>query len=100
MNIRYVEGIEALAPLLHLRLASFDRDQEPPEIKAKEGGTLAWGVAQGDASLKAREQPPDLIGDRGEVGKEAMLRILGENPMRVAEKALALKNALQAGGKL
>ena len=100
MNIRYVEGIEDLAPLLHLRLASFDRDQEPPEVKAKEGGTLAWGVAQVMQALKPGEQPPDLIGDRGEVGKEAMLRILGENPMRVAEKALALKNALQAGGKL
>ncbi len=100
MNIRYVEGIEDLAPLLNLRLSSFDRDQEPPEIKAKEGGTLAWGVAQVMQALKPGEQPPDLIGDRGEVGKEAMLRILGENPMRVAEKALALKNALQAGGKL
>ena len=72
MNIRYVEGIEDLAPLLHLRLASFHRDQEPP----------------------------DLIGDRGEVGKEAMLHILGENPMRVAEKALAIKNALQVAGRL
>ena len=99
MNIRYVEGIEDLAPLLNLRLSSFDRDQEPPEIKAKEGGTLAWGVAQVMQALKPGEQPPDLIGDRGEVGKEAMLRILGENPMSVAEKALALKNALQAAGK-
>ena len=100
MNIRYVEGIEDLAPLLNLRLAGFDRGQEPPEIKAKEGGTLAWGVAQVMQALKPGEQPPDLIGDRGEVGKEAMLRILGANPMNVAEKALALKNALQAGGKL
>jgi hypothetical protein len=29
-----------------------------------------------------------------------MIRILGPNPMSVAEKALALKNALQAAGKL
>ena len=100
MNIRYVEGIEDLAPLLNLRLASFDREQEPPEVKGREGGTLASGVAKVMQALKPREQPPDLIADRGEAGKEAMLRILGENPMRVAEKALALKNALQAGGKL
>ena len=100
MNIRYVEGIKDLAPLLNLRLASFRRDQEPPEVKAREGGTLAWGVAKVMQALKPGEQPPDLIGDRGEVGKEAMLRILGENPMSVVEKALALKNALQAGGKL
>jgi hydroxymethylpyrimidine kinase/phosphomethylpyrimidine kinase len=100
MNIRYVEGIEDIAPLLHLRYASFDRAQEPPAVKAKEGGTLAWGVASIMEKLQPWEQPPDLIGDRGEVGKEAMLRILGEDPSRVVEKALALKNALQAAGKL
>jgi hydroxymethylpyrimidine kinase / phosphomethylpyrimidine kinase / thiamine-phosphate diphosphorylase len=100
MNIRYVEGIEDIAPLLHLRYANFDRAQEPPAVKAREGGTLAWGVASVLDNLQSWEQPPDLIGDRGEVGKEAMLRILGEDPMSVAEKALALKNALQAAGKL
>ena len=100
MNIRYVEGIEDIAPLLHLRLAGFDRAQEPPEVKAREGSTLAWGVASVLAALKPWEPPPDLIADRGEVGKEPMLRILGEDPMGVVEKALALKNALQAAGKL
>jgi hypothetical protein len=29
-----------------------------------------------------------------------MIRILGPTPMHVAEKALALKNALLAGGRL
>jgi hydroxymethylpyrimidine kinase/phosphomethylpyrimidine kinase len=100
MNIRYVEGIEKVAPLLHLRLDSFDRSQEPPEVKAQEGGTLAWGVASVMQQLQSWEQPPDLISDRGEVGKEPILRILGEDPMSVAKKALALKNALQVAGKL
>jgi hydroxymethylpyrimidine kinase/phosphomethylpyrimidine kinase len=100
MNIRYVEGIEDMAPILHLRYASFDRAREPAEVKAREGGTLAWGVASVLDNLQSWEQPPDLIGDKGEVGKEAMIRILGEDPMNVAEKALALKNALQAAGKL
>jgi hydroxymethylpyrimidine kinase/phosphomethylpyrimidine kinase len=100
MNIRFVEGIEDIAPLLHLRYASFNRAQEPSEVKAREGGTLAWGVASVLDNLQSWEQPPDLIGDRGEVGKEAMLRILGEDPMSVVEKALALKNALHAAGKL
>ena len=100
MNIRYVEGIEDMAPTLHLHYASFDRAQEPAEVKAREGGTLAWGVASVLDNLPSWQQPPDLVGDRGEVGKESMLRILGEDPMRVAEKALALKNALQAAGKL
>jgi len=100
MNIKYVQEIEAIAPLLHLRLMSFDRAQEPPEVKAREGGTLAWGVASVLKQLKPWEQPPDLIIDQGEVGKEPMLRILGEDPMSVVEKALALKNALQTAGRL
>jgi hydroxymethylpyrimidine/phosphomethylpyrimidine kinase len=100
MNIKYMEGIDKIASLLHLRLASFDRVHAPPELQAHEGGTLAWGVASVMQQLESWEQPPDLIGDHGAVGKEPMLRILGENPMSVAEKALALKNALQAAGKL
>jgi hydroxymethylpyrimidine kinase/phosphomethylpyrimidine kinase len=97
MNVRYVEGIAELAPLLHLKTASFDRSQEPSEVKAREGGTLAWGVA---AALQSARTPPDLIYDTGDWGKEPMIRILGPDPMAVAEKALALKNALQAAGKI
>ena len=97
MNVKFFEGVDDLALLLHLRTASFDRGAEPPEVKAQEGGTLAWGVA---SVLKPGQPPPDLIYDRGEFGKEPMIRILGPTPMAVAEKALALKNALQAAGRL
>jgi hydroxymethylpyrimidine kinase/phosphomethylpyrimidine kinase len=97
MNIKFFEGLEELALPLHLRVASFDRGAEPPEIKAREGGTLAWGVA---SVLQAGASPPNLIYDRGEVGKEPMIRILGPTPMRVVERALALKNALSAAGRL
>ena len=97
MNVKFFEGVDDLAPLLHLRVAGFDRGAEPPEVKAREGSTLAWGVA---SVLKPGEPPPDLIYDRGEWGKEPMIRILGPTPMAVAEKALALKNALSAGGRL
>jgi hydroxymethylpyrimidine kinase/phosphomethylpyrimidine kinase len=97
MNVKFFEGMEDLAPLLHLKVASFDRSQEPLEVKAREGSSLAWGVA---SVLKPGVPPPDLIYDRGDWGKEPMLRILGPTPMAVAEKALALKNALRAAGKL
>ncbi|MFP3868063.1 MAG: bifunctional hydroxymethylpyrimidine kinase/phosphomethylpyrimidine kinase [Desulfobacteraceae bacterium] len=95
MNIRFFEEVERLAPLLHLKVASFERAQEPPDIKAKEGSTLAWGVA---SVLKPEEPPADLIYDRGEWGKEPMIRVLGPDPMSVAEKVLALNQALEAAG--
>jgi hydroxymethylpyrimidine/phosphomethylpyrimidine kinase len=97
MNVKFFDGLDDLAPLLHLRVASFEAGAEPPEVKAREGSTLAWGVA---SVLKPGEPPPDLIYDRGEFGKEPMIRILGPTPMSVAEKALALKNALLAAGRL
>jgi hydroxymethylpyrimidine/phosphomethylpyrimidine kinase len=82
MNIRYVERIADLAPLLHLKVATDERGHEFENV------------------LKPGEAPPDLICYQGDTGREAMTVILGPNPMAVAEKALALKNALQAGGKL
>lgn len=100
LNLKLLPGIRELAPLLHLTAASFDRALEPPEVKAREGGTLAWGVASVLDALKPWEPPPDIIYDHGEVGKEPMLRILGETPLQVAEKALALKQALRAHGRM
>jgi len=92
MNIRFFEEVEQMATLLHLKVASFQRSQEPPEIKAREGGTLAWGVA---SVLKRDELPPDLIYDRGEWGKEPMIRVLGTDPHNVVEKVLAIHQALR-----
>ncbi|MGQ9920517.1 MAG: bifunctional hydroxymethylpyrimidine kinase/phosphomethylpyrimidine kinase [Desulfobacca sp.] len=94
MNIRFIEEVEALALLLHLKTAHFDRSQEPPEVKAREGSTLAWGVA---TVMSPGEPPPDLIYDRGDWGKEAMIRVLGTDPMDVVSKVLALQQALAAG---
>jgi hydroxymethylpyrimidine/phosphomethylpyrimidine kinase len=90
MNVKLFEDIENLAPLLHLKVASFDRSQEPLEVKALEGNTLAWGVA---SILKPGAPPPDLIYDRGDWGKEPMIRILGTSPIN-GEK-LSLKGALR-----
>ena len=97
MNVKFFEGIDDLALLLHLRVASFERGAEPTEVKAQAGGSLAWGVA---SVLKPGQPPPDLIYDRGAVGKEPMIRILGPNPMSVVEKVLALKNALRVAGRI
>jgi hydroxymethylpyrimidine kinase/phosphomethylpyrimidine kinase len=97
MNVKFFEGVENLAPLLHFKIASFDRSQAPPEVKDRDVETLAWGVA---TALSFGASPPDLILDTGGWGKEPLVRILGPNPMSVAEKALALKQALHVAGKL
>jgi hydroxymethylpyrimidine kinase / phosphomethylpyrimidine kinase / thiamine-phosphate diphosphorylase len=97
MNLRFIESIAELAPLLHLRAVSVDRGGESAEGKRQAGGAPDWEVA---SALQPGQAPPDLLYDQGAWGREAMTLILGSTPMAVAEKALALKHALQAGGKL
>lgn len=96
MNIRYFEGLEEIAPLLALNLAACARSREPQEGQGEEDG-LAGVLA---AAIKPGSPPPDLIHDSGDWGREPRLYILGTDPQSVAEKAVALKNALSAAGKL
>ncbi len=85
LNIRFREAYLKQAQSLGLKVAEFSRAEEPKDIKAREGSTLAWGV---DLVCQRLGYVPDLIADRGEVGKEPMIRILGKDPMEVVKKAL------------
>jgi hydroxymethylpyrimidine/phosphomethylpyrimidine kinase len=96
MNIRYFEDLEEIAPLLALNMATCESPREPQGGQGKEN-SLAVGLA---AALKPGEPPPDLLHDPGDWGREPRLYILGTDPQTVAEKVVALKNALSAAGKL
>lgn len=87
MNIRFGEDIIKKCRQLKWGVASFDRKKEPPGVKRKEGASLRWGI---DIALKDARKMPDIIYDRGDVGKEPMIRILGRDPEEVVSKALML----------
>lgn len=97
MNIRYVSGLEEIAPLLSLKVAALDRSRKSQENQGKEEGSRAAEVT---AAFKPGEPRPDLIYDPGDWGREPMLYILGPDPQAVVEMVVALKNALSAAGKL
>ncbi|MEW6388655.1 MAG: bifunctional hydroxymethylpyrimidine kinase/phosphomethylpyrimidine kinase [Thermodesulfobacteriota bacterium] len=97
MNIKYLDDFNDLAPLLHLNTATLDPSRKPPQSTPPGQDTLYCDIA---SLLKPGEPPPDLIFTKGDWGLEPGTLILGPDPMTVAEKALALKNALQAGGRL
>jgi len=90
MNISFCEEIVDAARGLGLRVEAVERRDEPPQQRGKEGTTLGW-IAQ---SLQDGE-PPHLIYDRGDIGKEPMVRILGENIFRVLEIVEELANSLR-----
>jgi predicted fused transcriptional regulator/phosphomethylpyrimidine kinase len=73
-NIRYSPEIITVLEDLFLEMCSFDRGQEPPGTK-----TMDWGVA-----FCCKNGVPDIVFDRGAMGKEPMVRVIAENPLEVA----------------
>jgi len=77
---------------LKFKVASFDRADEPAEVKLREGSSLEWGTTD---ALSRHKGIPDAVFDRGDVGKEPIIRILGRNPAEVADKVLKVSKALR-----
>lgn len=69
-----------------LALASFDRTEEPEGVS-----TLEWGT---ERAIVEAGTIPDVIYDEGAVGKEAMLRVLGEDPTDVLRKVRRIVRAV------
>ncbi|AFK51447.1 phosphomethylpyrimidine kinase [Thermogladius calderae 1633] len=84
VNVRYGEDLVERARRAGLRVVFVDRRLEPPELKSREGGSMEWiaGLAGGEE--------PDLIYDVGDVGKEPMVRVLGEDAVDAVTKLLSI----------
>jgi len=91
MNIRFSEDIIRICENLGLTVRSFDRADEPREVKEREGSSLEWGTEQ----VLNTGRVPDVIFDRGEVGKEPMVRVMGKNPSDVVRKVLKIKREME-----
>ena len=92
MNIRFSKDIINICRELGYVIDSFDRSDEPEEIRKKEGSSLEWGTKH---VLSKRDTIPDIIFDHGDIGKEPMIRVLGRNPAEVAEKILNISKRLK-----
>lgn len=92
MNIRFSDDIVAIGRNLGYRVEPFDRADEPEDVKIREGSSLEWGT---NAVLSRQPGIPDMIFDRGDVGKEPMIRILGKTPAEVVEKVLRIARMLK-----
>jgi hydroxymethylpyrimidine/phosphomethylpyrimidine kinase len=82
MNISYSKKTVEACHTLTFKVSSFDRSEEPKGVR-----TMGWGT------MKAIEEfgsVPDIIFDTGGHGKEPMIRILGNNPKEVVNKAKAI----------
>ncbi len=82
MNIRYSGDALSACRELGLKIASFSRKDEPEGVS-----TMEWGVAE---AIKDKGCIPDVVYDKGDVGKEAMIRLLGRDAVQVAGMALQI----------
>ena len=87
LNIKYSDKIIKKSVSKGLKVSSYDRREEPPEIRKKEGGTISWGIKTAITNLKT---PPDIVFHKGGFGKEAMILIFGRNPTDVLRKILKI----------
>jgi hydroxymethylpyrimidine kinase/phosphomethylpyrimidine kinase len=85
-NIAYDKTVEEAVGQLGLTASSFDRREEPPEVKSVEGATTQWGIRV--AVEKLGGKIPDVIYDYGDYGKEPITFIFGRNAREVAQKVI------------
>ena len=87
LNIKYDEKIIKKTVFKGMKVSSYDRKDEPHEIREKEGSTISWGIKAAITNLKT---PPDIVFHKGGFGKEAMILIFGKNPIDVLGKILKI----------
>lgn len=91
MNICFSEEIIEACEAAGLTTRSFDRNLEPIQIKEHEGSSLEWGTEE----VVKEYGIPDIIFDRGDIGKEPMVRVIGKNPEDIARKVLRIIRKLK-----
>jgi len=81
LNIKYDPKIILKAKKSKFTVLSYDRSKEPKKSKQKENSSISWGMSN---TLNAKS--PDIIYHKGDVGKEPMILIFGNNPDDVIRK--------------
>lgn len=91
VNCRFDDNIESALDALDGSVAEYDRAAEPEEIKAEEGSTMDWGAQQ---AFESTEGTPVAVIDRGEVGKEAIVKLVASDAETLVERTLAVESEL------
>lgn len=88
MNIKFSEAILKACRNMGLKMSRFDREKEPEDVK-----TMKWGT---EKAIRKIGEVPDAIYDRGAIGKEPMIRLLGEKASKVSKIALQIPKRMKS----
>ena len=78
MNMKYRPEIVTACTDVNFSVGTFSRENEPEDMSSMEWGTKA--------AIESIGSVPDIIFDRGGIGKEPMVRVLGTGPEEVLGK--------------
>ncbi|WP_136716478.1 bifunctional hydroxymethylpyrimidine kinase/phosphomethylpyrimidine kinase [Halorientalis salina] len=92
VNCRFDDGVEAALGALDGPVAEYDRSAEPDAVKAEEGSTMQWGARQ---AFETAEGRPVAVIDRGEVGKEAIVKLLATDAGALVERVWTVLEELE-----
>jgi hydroxymethylpyrimidine/phosphomethylpyrimidine kinase len=92
VNCRFDDGTEAATAALDGPVAEYDRDAEPADAS----GTMGWGARQAFGAVDAGDPTPVAVLDRGDVGKEAIIKLVAETPAALGERVFTLLDAAES----
>jgi len=92
VNCRFDDDVERALGTMDWTVLEYDRGEEPGEVKAREGSTMQWGARQ---AFEAAEGAPVAVVDRGDVGKEAIVKLLASDVETLTGRTLGLLDAVE-----
>ncbi len=92
-NLKYnPDWIKKIQDSTDLDLQEIVRENQPSEIKKKEFSTMQWLIKK---SVERSGKIPDVIWDKGAMGKEPIIRLFGKNSKNMIEKLEKIITATQ-----
>ena len=84
INLKYIPKlIESIKKNSKLEIQEIVREEQPENVKDKEYSTMQWLINE---SVKKKGKIPDIIWDKGAIGKEPMIRLFGKNSNNIIGK--------------
>ncbi len=93
INLKYnTDLIKLVQEQTNLELHEIKREAQPDDIKKNDLLTMKWLIKE---SVRKKGRIPDIIWDKGSVGKEPMIRLFGKNSKEMINKLTKIINFIE-----
>ncbi len=92
INLKYNPNwIDLIQQNTDLELQEIIREEQPEKIKKQEFSTMQWLIKE---SMASKGKIPEIIWDKGAIGKEPIIRLFGKNSIDMVNKLQKIINAI------